>query len=100
LERAMEEMTGVGRNDMIGQGDHAYTVPFYVNDGNSCWICSINMIMRIVSNYQYVQRKEILFYAEIFTPALRGGKGAYVGRRQDRYLNVQGRQNRLHRVDP
>jgi len=24
--RAMEEMTGVDRNDMIGQGDHAYTV--------------------------------------------------------------------------
>jgi len=26
--RAMEEMTGVSKEEMIGQGDHAYTVPF------------------------------------------------------------------------
>ncbi|HWQ65830.1 MAG TPA: response regulator, partial [Methanospirillum sp.] len=27
--RAMEEMTGVAKNEIIGQGNHAYTVPFY-----------------------------------------------------------------------
>ena len=36
--RAMEEMTGVSKDDMIGQGDHAYTVPFLTNDDSSCWI--------------------------------------------------------------
>ena len=53
--RAMEEMTGVSKEEMIGQGDHAYTVPFYgerrrhlldlidLDDGD------------IASKYQYVQ---------------------------------------------
>ena len=26
---AMEEMTGIRKEDMIGKGDHAYTIPFY-----------------------------------------------------------------------
>lgn len=27
--KAIEEMTGVSKRDMIGQGNHAYTIPFY-----------------------------------------------------------------------
>lgn len=27
--RALEEMTGVSKEEMIGQGDHAYAIPFY-----------------------------------------------------------------------
>ena len=27
--RAIEEMTGVSKKEMIGKGDHAYTVPFF-----------------------------------------------------------------------
>jgi len=76
--RAMEEMTGVGRNDMIGQGDHAYTVPFYGERRQQLLDLLDKYDNEIVSNYQYVQRKGNTLYAEIFTPALHGGKGAYV----------------------
>ena len=31
---AIEKMTGISKNDMIGKGDHAFTIPFYGNGGN------------------------------------------------------------------
>ncbi len=76
--RAMEEMTGVNKEDMIGQGDHAYAIPFYgekrrqlldLLDGND------NVV---ASRYQYVTRKGNTLYSEIFAPALFGGRGAHV----------------------
>ncbi len=76
--RAMEEMTGVDRKDMIGQGDHAYTVPFYGERRQQLLDLLDKDDIEIVSNYQYVQRKGNTLYAETFTPALQGGKGAYV----------------------
>ena len=76
--RAMEEMTGVNRNDMIGQGDHAYTVPFYGERRQHLLDLLDKEDNEIVSKYQYVQRKGDILYAEAFTPALYGGKGAYV----------------------
>ena len=76
--RAMEEMTGVGRKDMIGQGDHAYTIPFYGKRRQQLLDLLDKDDNEIISNYQYVQRKGNLLYAETFTPALRCGRGAYV----------------------
>lgn len=76
--RAIEEMTGVGKQEMLGQGNHACTVPFYgirrahlldmldLDDAELGW------------NYQHIQRKGNTLYAEAFTPALYNGKGAYV----------------------
>ncbi len=76
--RAMEEMTGIGRNEMLGQGDHAYTVPFYGKRRPQLLDLLDKDDNEIASNYQYVQRKGNSLYAEAFTPALRQGKGAYV----------------------
>jgi len=76
--RAIEEMTGIGRNEMIGQGDHAYTVPFYGRRRPQLLDLLDKDDNEIASNYQNVQRKGNSLYAEAFTPALRQGKGAYV----------------------
>ncbi|MCX5855801.1 MAG: PAS domain S-box protein, partial [Deltaproteobacteria bacterium] len=76
--RAMEEMTGVKKEDMIGQGSYAGSVPFYgerrpylleLIDAND---------KELESKYEYVQKKGNTLYAEGFTPALYGGKGAYL----------------------
>ena len=76
--RAMEEMTGVSKDDMIGQCDHAYTVPFYGERRQQLLdLLDIND-EEIASKYQYVQRKGDTLYAETFASALYGGKGAYV----------------------
>jgi PAS domain S-box-containing protein len=76
--RAMEEMTGVSKDDMIGQGDHAYTVPFYGERRQQLLDLLDKDDKEIASKYQYVQRKGDTLYAEAFAPALHGGKGAYV----------------------
>jgi PAS domain S-box-containing protein len=76
--RAMEEMTGVKKKDMIGQGDHAYAVPFYGERRRQLLDLLDKDDKEIASNYQYVQRKGNTLYAEVFTPALFGGRGAHV----------------------
>ena len=63
---------------MIGQGDHAYTVPFYGKRRPQLLDLLDKDDNEIASNYQNVQRKGNSLYAEAFTPALRQGKGAYV----------------------
>jgi PAS domain S-box-containing protein len=76
--RAMEEMTGVSKDEMIGQGDHAYTIPFY-GERRKQLLDLIDMDdEELQAKYQYVTRKGNTLYAETFTPALYGGKGAYV----------------------
>ena len=76
--RAIEEMTGIGRNDMIGQRDRAYAVPFYDEGRPQLLDILYKDDEEIASNYQYVQRVGNILYAETFAPALHGGKGAYV----------------------
>jgi PAS domain S-box-containing protein len=76
--RAMEEMTGVNKKDMIGQGDHAYAIPFYGERRRQLLDLLDKDDKEIASNYQYVQRKGNTVYAEIFTPALFGGRGAHI----------------------
>ena len=76
--RAMEEMTGVNKKDMIGQGDHAYAIPFYGERRRQLLDLLDKDDKEIACNYQYVRRKGNTLYAEIFTPALFGGRGANV----------------------
>ncbi len=76
--RAMEDMTGVKKEDMIGQDSHAGTVPFY-GERRPYLLDLIDMSdEELQSKYQYVRRRGNTLYAEVFTPALYGGKGAYV----------------------
>jgi PAS domain S-box-containing protein len=76
--RAIEEMTGIKKEDMIGKGDHAYTIPFYGGRRQQLLDLIDLEDEEISSRYQYVQRKGTTLYAETFCPALYGGKGAYV----------------------
>ena len=76
--RAMEEMTGVMKKDMIGQGDYACTVPFYGTRRRHLPDILDMDDEELESKYQHVRRKGNTLYAVTFTPALYGGKGAYV----------------------
>ena len=76
--RAMEQMTGVNKMDMIGQGDHAYSIPFYGERQRQLLDLLDKDDVELASNYQYMQRKGSTLYAEIFAPALFGGRGAHV----------------------
>ncbi len=76
--RAIEEMTGVNKDDMIGKGDYAYTIPFY-GERRMHLLDLLDLDDNdLASKYRYVERKGKILYAETYTPALYGGKGAYV----------------------
>ena len=75
---AMEKMTGVKKEDMIGQGDHAYTIPFYGERRRHLMDLIDVSDKDFESKYQYVHRKGNILYTEAFTQALYSGKGAYV----------------------
>ncbi|MBK7215103.1 MAG: PAS domain S-box protein [Bacteroidales bacterium] len=76
--KAMEEMTGISKEEMIGHGDHAYTVPFYGVRQKQLldYLDSDEKILR--ERYHNVFKKGNTVHAEIFAPALYGGKGAYI----------------------
>jgi len=90
--RAMEEMTGIGKEDIVGQGDYSYTIPFYgerrrhlmdLLDGND---------EELASRYENISRLGETLYGEAFTPALHGGRGAHVFAAAAPLFDIQGRR--------
>lgn len=76
--RALEEMTNVRKEDILGRGDYHYAIPFY-GEKRPILIDLIGMRDEMTeSKYKYVKRDGDTLYAEVFIPSLFGGKGAYV----------------------
>jgi len=75
---ALAKMTGVAAVEMLGKGDHEYSLPFYGERRPTL----IDLVRRddteIERNYDYIQRDKGKITAETFIPALYGGKGAYL----------------------
>jgi PAS domain S-box-containing protein len=95
--RAMEKMTGVVKEDVIGHGDYIYTVPFY-GERRPHLLDLIDISdAELDSRYQYVRRNGSTLYAETYTPALYGGKGAYVWATGAPLFDVHG--NRLGAIE-
>lgn len=78
--QAMQIMTGIPKEEMIGQGDFAYAVPFY-GERRPClidlalvshWSGSQNRTQGV--NYEYLQRNGNTLTAEVCVPKLAGGQ--------------------------
>jgi PAS domain S-box-containing protein len=76
--RAIEEMTGMRKEDILGQGDFAYAIPFY-GERRPVLIDLIGLgDVDTESKYAYVRKTGRTLYAEVFVPSLFGGRGADV----------------------
>ena len=75
---AIEEMTGVKQQEIIGKGDYAYAVPFY---GERRPII-IDFVMgdekEAEKKYDFIERKEETVYGETRVPKAYKGRGAYL----------------------
>jgi len=75
---AIEDMTGILKEDMVGKGNYAYAVPFF---GKPQPIL-IDLIFRdmpeMEKKYLSIARKGNQLIAEAFAPLLNQGKGAYL----------------------
>ncbi len=76
--RAIEEMTGTPSEAMIGQGDYAYTVPFYGERRAQLMDLIWSSDRELASKYPNIRQEGHSFVAEVFCPALYNGKGAWV----------------------
>jgi PAS domain S-box-containing protein len=76
--RAMEEMTGVFKSDIIGKDHLKATIPFYGTERPYLMDLVGKDDRELALKYSNVKRKGEALLAEAFTPVLYGGRGAYV----------------------
>lgn len=76
--RAIEKMTGVPKEEMIGKGDHEYTIPFYGERRKQLLDLFDIEDTELEAKYAHIRRTGETLNAETFCPVLHGGKGAYV----------------------
>lgn len=76
--QAMEKMTGVHKQDMLGKADYAYSVPFYGEPRPILIDLIENHDETIESRYRQLVRTDRSVNAESYAPSLFNGKGAYL----------------------
>lgn len=76
--RAIEELTAIPKEKMLGKGAYAYAVPFY----GAARPILIDLVGGATADpdppYDFFERRGIILFAEHFVPAVYGGKGAYL----------------------
>lgn len=76
--RAMEKMTGVSKEQMLGQGNYAYSEVFYGERRSTL----IDLVKSQESEperaFTEIDENSHALFAELYMPGLYGGKGAYV----------------------
>ena len=71
--RAMEELTGVRAEEMLGKGDYEYAIPFY-GERRPILIDLVLLPQEVLDGkYAHLERKGSVFVGETYTPALKGG---------------------------
>ena len=92
---ALEKMTGFSKNEMVGKGNHEYSIPFY---GERRQLL-IDLLFSPNSDfekkrYDIIRRNGDTICGEVYVPKAKGGKGGYLwgtaSRLQDSTGNVIG----------
>ncbi|MDD5142036.1 PAS domain S-box protein [Methanoregula sp.] len=73
---AMEDLTGVPAADMLGKGDHEYSIPFYGERRPLLIDLVLESDTEILNRYPFVQRDDDRITSETFVAGIYGGKGA------------------------
>jgi PAS domain S-box-containing protein len=76
--KAMEEMTGVAAQAMLGKGDHEYSIPFYGERRPILIDLVFDESEEIKKKYSFIQKEGNKFFSEIYIQRVFGGKGAYL----------------------
>lgn len=76
--RAIEKMTQVSKTDILGKGGFAYAIPFYGKPRPILIDQVLPIGISLESQYDFLIKKGLVLYAEVFAPMLYGGKGAYL----------------------
>jgi PAS domain S-box-containing protein len=89
--RAIEEMTGILKEEMIGKGNYEYAIPFYGERRpiliDMAFLPDEEFEKR---EYDVVRRIADTLYGEVYVPKTYGGKGAYLSATASRLRNAAG----------
>jgi PAS domain S-box-containing protein len=72
--RAIEEMTGIKAEDMLGKGDYEYALPFYGERRSILIDLALHPEPEREKSYTNIERKGDILFGEAYTPGLIGGK--------------------------
>ena len=76
--RAIEKMTGLKKEDVIGKGDYEYSIPFY-GERRPILIDLIDEDVDVVQReYSYINVEGRTLFAETHIPSFRNGNGCYL----------------------
>lgn len=76
--RAIEEMTGVPRAQILGKGDYLYSLPFYGTPRPLIADFAMGAAAGIEHHYLNLEKKGEVCVGEAFCPALHAGEGAFI----------------------
>lgn len=88
--KAMEQISGVPKDEIIGCGDYAYALPFYGVRRPTMVDMVFSRDMEIEKEYKYVEKKGDVLFSETFAPLAYGGKGAYIWTKASPLYDNQG----------
>ena len=88
--KAMEEMAGATKEDMIGKGDYAYAVPFYGEPRPIAIDLVFEKDMGTTERYDYIVAQGDVLLAEAYAPAVYQGKGAFISAKASPLCDLQG----------
>jgi len=88
--RAIEEMTGMRKEEMLGKGDHAYAVPFYGEPISGLIDLVVNPDAEPEVPYETFRREGDTVVAEMTIPSLNEGHGASLWGKASPLYNRQG----------
>ena len=71
--KAMEQISGLPKQDVIGKGDFEYAIPFYGERGPILIDVLQLSDTELASRYSSVHREGNCLFAEVFVPKIRGG---------------------------
>jgi PAS domain S-box-containing protein len=76
--RAMEEMTGVQKKEILNMGEYAYSLPFYRERRPILIDLVLSDDEDTAARYPFIRRDGDRILSEIFIPHLNNGRGAYL----------------------
>ena len=76
--KAMEEMTGIKKADVIGKKDYVFVVNLFGKSRTLLLDLVMDSDKGVEQKYDFIKRVNDILYAEVYSPLLYGGKGAFI----------------------